>query len=204
MANTEKVCTFTAAVRGFHYYRRLWRPTDSQKLFCLFEIGNSFDRFAIKTVTEEDQIVGHLPREISRVTKFLLDRGAKIYLTLCSTNYRRSPLVQGGLEIACKIVVKMPGTVKNHMIVDRYKNLVEERYTEPQNETMMGSFLVQLEPMALNMRKPASNKNKKKNSSTVVASKDIRGFFANAKVTKNNNDVETSMVENNKKVIVLD
>ena len=35
--------------------------------------------FAIKTCRlEGGEIVGHLPREISRPTKFLLDRGAKV------------------------------------------------------------------------------------------------------------------------------
>ena len=43
--------------------------------------------------------MNHLPLEISGFTKFLLDRGATITVTLSSAHYRRSPLVQGGLEI---------------------------------------------------------------------------------------------------------
>ena len=60
----------------------------------MHEAGNPFDRFAIKTVKENGEIVGHLPREISRVTKFCLDRGATMYSELSSNHYRRSPLVQ--------------------------------------------------------------------------------------------------------------
>ena len=37
--------------------------------------------------------------ELSRITKFLIDRGLKVEAQLSSTNYRRSPLIQGGLEI---------------------------------------------------------------------------------------------------------
>ena len=91
-------------------------PTKSEKLICFREDENPFDRFAIKTVTDNGNIVGHLPREISRITKFLLDRGAVVQLTLTSTHYRRSQLVQGGLEIASEVVARMPATIKNHMI----------------------------------------------------------------------------------------
>ena len=72
-------------------------PVESEKLTCFKEHGNPFDRFAIKTVTSDGRIVGHLPTEISSITKFLLDRGAVMDLSLTSTHYRRSPLVQGGL-----------------------------------------------------------------------------------------------------------
>ena len=95
--------SFTAAVRGFHYYRRFLRSKENEKLDCLHEPGNAFDRFAIKTVNEKGEIVGHLPKEISRIIKYLLDRGFTMYCKLSSRHYRRSPLVQGGLEIQCKV-----------------------------------------------------------------------------------------------------
>ena len=75
------------------------------------------------------------------MTKFLLDRGAVAQATLSVTHYRRSPLVQGGLEIPCKVSVKMPGTMKNHLQMDRYLELVRSLYTEPKNEVVLGSFL---------------------------------------------------------------
>ena len=64
------------------------------------EAGNRLNRFSIKRVKENGEMVGHLPREISRVTKFYLDRGATMYCELLSDHSRRSPLVQGGFEIA--------------------------------------------------------------------------------------------------------
>ena len=51
--------------------------------------------------------VGHLPMEISRVTKFFMNRGATVTLTLTSEHYRRSPLVQGGVEISRKVTAKI-------------------------------------------------------------------------------------------------
>ena len=124
MTNNEKVFIFTAAVRGYHVYQRYWTPTEQESLTCSYEHQNPYDMFTIKTTTANGNTVGHLPQEICRVSKFLLDRGATITAELTSTHYRRSPLVQGGLEIACKIIVRMPGTVRNHMLIDKYIVLV--------------------------------------------------------------------------------
>ena len=35
----------------------------------------------------------------------------------------------------------MPGTVRNHMVMDRYKEIVSGLYCEPKNEIIIGSFL---------------------------------------------------------------
>ena len=68
-------------------------PEENEKLDCSHERGSFYDRFAIKT--ENRTTVANLPKELSRVRKYLLDRGATLHLELSSTNYRRSPLVQG-------------------------------------------------------------------------------------------------------------
>ena len=51
-----------------------------------------YDLFAIKTCLEdehgEEQIVGHLSLELSRFTKYLLDRGAIVIAILSTTHYR--------------------------------------------------------------------------------------------------------------------
>ena len=137
-----KYFQFSAAVRGFYYYRKSWFPEPEQALNCFHEQGNAFDRFAIK-VCEKDKnkIVGHPPMKISRVTKFLLDRGANVSAKLTSTHYRRLPLVQGGIEISCVVTVSMPGTVINQLLMQRYKQLVETLYTEPKEEKNFGSIL---------------------------------------------------------------
>ena len=45
------------------------------------------------------------------------DRGATLTAELTSYHYRRSPLIQGGMEISCKITAKISGTVikANHL-----------------------------------------------------------------------------------------
>ena len=139
------VFEFTAAVRGFHEYRKVWRPKEGQLLNCYFEKNNSFDPFAIKVCDQEtNKIVGHLPREISRITKFLLDRNAVVTTELTSSHYRRSPLVQGGLEIRSKVTVKVDSSF-NTKVFDRYKAKVKELYIEPTEEEILGSFLLEEE-----------------------------------------------------------
>ena len=80
--NAEKNVEFTAAIRGYHFYKRYWQPKEAERLECLHEVDNPFDVLAIKTVNSDKVITGHLPCEISRVTKFLLDRGAVAYAEL--------------------------------------------------------------------------------------------------------------------------
>ena len=155
--------SFTAPVRGFHYYRRFWRPKEDEKLDCLHEPGNAFDRFAIKTVNEKGEIVGHLPKEISRVTKYLLDRGFTIYCKLSSRHYRRSPLVQGGLEIQCEVVLISRATMLQSRLTARYMGLVTDLYTEPAEDRAVGNlfnFVMTLPPVA--NTPPVSVQNRKK------------------------------------------
>jgi hypothetical protein len=69
------------AIRGFHYYRRYWTLYLGEELICQHDDGNPFVVFAIKTCSQEnDRTYGHLPREILRATKFLIDRGALVQL----------------------------------------------------------------------------------------------------------------------------
>ena len=140
-----KYFQFSASVRGFHYYRKSWLPKPKQTL-----------------------------KEISRVTKFWLDRGGNVSATLTSTHYRRSPVGQGGIEIPCAVTVSMFGTVINQLLMERYKELFETLSTEPKEGEILGTFLQlehtgeqELALVAPKQRKkpkcpPESDKNQKK------------------------------------------
>ena len=78
------------------------------------------------------------------MTKFFIDRGANITVTLTSDHYRKSPLVQGGMEIACKVTASIHGTCIKRLLVEKYKKLVEDTYKEPKNEEILG-YLIQHE-----------------------------------------------------------
>ena len=133
-------------------------------LVCQFENGNSYDMFAIKTCDQRGTMVGHLPREVSRITKFIIDRGATVSVMLTGTHYRRSPLVKGGLEITCKVSVSMRGTCLNLLLAERYEQSSDELCMEPKKETVSGSFLTPLqEPERQNAKGKKSRNNAGKN-----------------------------------------
>ena len=68
--------------------------------------------------------------ENCRAIKFLLDRGAQERTVLMSTNYCVSPLVQGGLEIPCRVETSIPPTKKNKKIMNIYKDIDALHYDE--------------------------------------------------------------------------
>ena len=127
--------------------------------------------------------MGHLPMEISRVTKFLPDRVPNISAKLTSTHYRRSPLVQGGIEIPCVVTVSMSDTVINQLLMERYKQLVEILYTEPKEEEILATF-VQLENSGEQYLAPVAPKQKKKTRCPPDSDKNqeyIQRYFAEKK-----------------------
>ena len=145
----------------------------------------------------KDEIpVGHLPMQISRVTKFFIDRGATVTAELTSEFYRRSPLIQGSLEIPCKITAKISGTVINLLIMEKYIQLVQEFYTEPKDEEILGSYLQVEAAEGINVtravpRNPPVQKKKKK--SDVQQTKAIRKFFnrdQNGRTEENSNQTK--------------
>ena len=77
--------------------------------------------------------------KISRPTKYILQRGAKVVATLSSANYRRSSLVQGGLEIPCSVTIFMPETLKHKENTKMCKDMVDVLYTEPDGSVVVGS-----------------------------------------------------------------
>jgi len=171
-----------------------------EELFCSHEKDNAFDVFAIKITDQCGNIRGHLPQEIARITKFLLDRGAKVTLALTSDRYRRSPLVQGGLEIPCLVKVVMTNTSKNNNILDRYLELINTFYTEPNLPVFLGSILC--DDLLLECSEP---KEKKRCATTNLSSSkkpketksmDIRKLFLEAgkKFQGKNSQKETSDV----------
>ena len=78
MANKNIV--FSAAVRGSHVYKSIWKPEEGEKLMCYHEDGNPY-MFSIKVgqAGQNPQTVGYLLMEISRITHFILQRSATFH-----------------------------------------------------------------------------------------------------------------------------
>ena len=92
---TQKSIVFSAAIRGFHVNKMSWKPEEREILECLHEESNHYDVFSIKVCKSNNaqSVVGHLPMEISRITKFILQRGARVQATVTGKHYLRSPLI---------------------------------------------------------------------------------------------------------------
>ena len=148
---------------------------------CHHEEANPFDQYAIKVCDiGNDTPVGHLPREMSRATKLFMDREATIDVQLTSEHYRRSPIVQGGMEIACKVTAKISGTCMNLMLIEKYKSVVQELYIEPKEEEVLGSYLEPNQQLTKSTY-PGTfvyrTLIRKKENSILAKTKDIRSFF---------------------------
>ena len=158
-----------------------WKPKEGEILECLHKENNPYDVFPIKVCKSNNaqNVVGHLPMEISRITKFIPQRGARVQATVSGKHYRRSPLIQGGLEVPCLVTVTMPGSIINHLLIARYEKLLGE--LEPKDKEIMETFLPVIREndfVGTNQCTPceasSSTKNKKK---AEVRSRDIRDMF---------------------------
>lgn len=89
--------TFSSAVREYHYYRRYWSPIIQKRLVGFHE----------ETTPSTPLPSNHTKKMVQLLLtlKFLLDRGARMSAVLTSTHYQRAPLVQGSMEIVCKVTV---------------------------------------------------------------------------------------------------
>ena len=136
-STTDLSLSFLCGLRGYHEYRALWTPTLHEVLPTIHESGNPFDRYAIAArksllgTLAVESTVGHLPREISRLTRFIMLHGAIVVIKVTDTHHRRSPLVQGGLEIPVQVTVKMDYSPQNKDALFKYESLVEQYYKEP-------------------------------------------------------------------------
>ena len=153
---------------------------------CCHEKDSPYNYFAIKVADmASGMIVGHLPIENSRVTKFFLDRRARVYAILTSTNYCKSPLVQRGLEIPCCIAIHMPSAVKNKELVRIYETVVDTLYYQREEINIVSSFIedsMEIGSSDSKEKNKGSNPKymrKSKMETSTSFSKDIRNFFAN-------------------------
>ena len=122
----------SAVYTGFTFIKRFGvRLLGSNWMKCCYERNNCYDCYAIATTKRllrrlANSTVGHLPREISRTTRFFL-----LCAKVIDKNHRRSPLVQGWLQIAVQVTAETDLTKRNKAILEKYKQIVVSNYKEP-------------------------------------------------------------------------
>ena len=140
---SNKNLVSNAAERGFHVYKTNWKPKDGQLSEFTHEENNPYDIFSMKVwKPDSDEIAGQLPMEISRITKFIVNRGAKCTLKIRGMHCKRSPLAQGGLEVPCEVTITMIGSVVNHLLLTRCESLLKELYIEPKDKEIVDTFFL--------------------------------------------------------------
>lgn len=132
--------SFLCGLRGYNKYHSVWTPSFGEELAAKIENHNVCDRYAIAALkllpgTIRPSVVGHLPPEISILTYYIIIHGARVSCQVTDIHHRRSPLVQGGLEIPIQVMVTMDLGEGNVKVIKKYEDLVNEHYKEPVNGT---------------------------------------------------------------------
>ena len=122
--------SFSCGLRGYHEYRSAWIPAIGEELVAQHESHNAYDRYTIAVLkllpgTIRPAVVGHFLREISRFTYYIIIHGGRVSCQVIDVNYRRSPLVQGGLEIPIQVTVDMDAGENNLQALKKYEYLVK-------------------------------------------------------------------------------
>ena len=72
--NPAKVKAFTVS----HPQRDTWMPTIGEEFVCSQELANENDAHAVAMYEDEDEVLGHIPWEFSRVAFQFLEHGGSI------------------------------------------------------------------------------------------------------------------------------
>ena len=114
-SQVEETFCLDSVVRGHHVYKTIWTPFLGEILTAIAEPGNSHDRHAVCVKKEgHGEIVGHVPRELSRTVWHFLMHGGQL---TGEVNGRRK--LGNGLEVPC--VYKFTGSRK---LVKRMEQLL--------------------------------------------------------------------------------
>ena len=98
MASTveETVYLHESAIQEYHVYKAVWNPVLGEVHCLALEEGNKHDHFAI-CVKRGDEIIDHVPRELSGEVWHLLRHGGR---SSCEIIGRRKQ--ENGLEVLCR------------------------------------------------------------------------------------------------------
>ena len=91
---------FASAVRGYHVYEDVWKPSIGEKLVAK-RAFNPMDKHTVKVV-KDDETVGHLPRECSPIAWYFLARSGEISVEVISRRRHCKQLCRG-MEIPCQL-----------------------------------------------------------------------------------------------------
>ena len=122
-------------------------------------------------------------KRLQKDLRVLIFANLEFFLLMAYIQSLQVGLVQGGLEVPCKVTVTMSGNVVNHLLLTPYEKLLNELYIEPKNEEIVGTFL----SVANEEGKQAEEKSRQQKKQQVkkdVKSSDVRDTLQNPRSKK--------------------
>ena len=116
-SSEDAIFLLESVIRGHHIFKEVWTPRLGEILAVRKEVGNAHDRHAVALVRNDGTIVGHAPREVSRVFWHYLGHGGNIS---CEVTSRRK--YGKGLEVPCTF--KFVGSEK---MVQKMKSIMQKK-----------------------------------------------------------------------------
>ena len=93
-----------SCVRGFHVYKDIWIPATGEVLSCKGEDGNVMDPYVV-AIMKGSEIIEHVPHKSSAACYLFIRKGGILTCIITDSNHQYSSnLLQGGLQISCKLV----------------------------------------------------------------------------------------------------
>ena len=128
-----------SAVRGLSTYKEKLSSSDNLHLRCNNEFSSANRCFSVEVVKDEDLLVGHLAKEVSRIVYKWLDRGDKVEVKIYDSvggfqnDVQRSFRAQG-LEKGCLLTFKAED--------NEHKNLLRRHFLSMNHKWNMSGRLI--------------------------------------------------------------
>ena len=74
----QEMWSKASVIRGHHVSKKFWMPYIGEELPQSCEEGNVHDKHTVAVCKADSVVVGHAPREMSRVFWFFLQHGGEI------------------------------------------------------------------------------------------------------------------------------
>ena len=98
----QAIYSFKKWVTGYHVYQDIWTPEIGEKLSCKEDPENPYDEYAVSVILDTE-LVGHVPRTISKIITNFLSTDGKVELTILANPKRTR---RNGIIVPCLYVLK--------------------------------------------------------------------------------------------------
>ena len=94
---------YDSVIRGYHIYKEIWEASHGETFDCVRETGNRFDPFAVAVISEDGEIIGHVPKLISAAASLFLRYSGSIKCKVTGSRQYSRDLPQCVLEMPCQL-----------------------------------------------------------------------------------------------------